>query len=163
MDKNSLIRVAAIAAENDRTRLLLARAEKYSAATIILTGFQLLGANYMLACASPWIRGACYLSLAVLGGALFGAVWGAKVQGYAGYPRGARLWENLKSADVSAEAAEEAVIQMLLKTREQNALLNDAKAGWLAGSGWLLFAGVLLIIGSHLLAALVVMVNLSGQ
>lgn len=166
MSKARIIQEAAekaAAAEVDRTRLLLARAEKFSAAIIVLVGFQLLGANYMLACASLWIRGMCYLSLAFLGVSLFCAVWSLKVKDYAGYPRGNRAWDNLKADDISESAAEEAVIQMLLNTREQNAKLNDAKTRWLFWSGWLLFGGIGLIIGSHLLAALVVMVNLGGQ
>ena len=65
--------------------------------------------------------------------------------------------------DIPLVVPEVAVIQMLLNTREQNAKLNDAKTRWLFWSGWLLFCGIGLIIGSHLLAALVVMVNLGGQ
>ena len=65
--------------------------------------------------------------------------------------------------DIPLVVPEVAVIQMLLNTREQNAKLNAAKTRWLFWSGWLLFCGIGLIIGSHLLAALVVMVNLGGQ
>jgi len=74
-------------------------------------------------------------------------------KGYAGYPRGNKLLDTLKPDSVTEEAAEEGLVQLLLKTREQNALLNDAKARSLFWCGWLLFAGILVVVGSQLLDA----------
>ena len=77
-----------------------------------------------------------------------------RVKGYAGYPRGSKLWDALKPENVSDEAAQEALVQMLLQTREQNARLNDAKVKLLSWCGWLLFAGFLLVAASQLLNAI---------
>jgi hypothetical protein len=57
----------------------------------------------------------------------------------------------LKAESVSEVAAQEALVQMLLETREQNARLNDVKVKSLFWCGWLLFAGYLLVAGSQLL------------
>ncbi|MGB7768335.1 MAG: hypothetical protein WBN22_05710, partial [Verrucomicrobiia bacterium] len=77
-----------------------------------------------------------------------------RLKGYAGYPRGDKLWETLKSENVSDNDAELAVIQLLLKNRELNAKLNDAKMGLLFWCGSLFFVGFLLVIISRLLAGL---------
>ena len=144
----------AMSAENDRTKHLLGRAEKFMAGIIVVTGFQLLDVPTLLESPSQWVKALCYLALAALSLSLFFGFCSLRLKGYAGYPRGDRLWENLKSEDVSEDAAELAIIQLLLKTREQNAKLNDAKAGLLFWCGWLLFAGFLLVVNAQLLAAL---------
>ena len=157
MNKTTIVRDAAekaMVAECDRTRQLLGRAEKFIAGIIIVAGFQLLDIATLLDSSSPWIKASCYLALVVLSVSLFFGFCSMQFKGYAGYPRGDKLWENLKSEDVSDEAAELAVIQLLLKTREQNAKLNDSKTGLLFWCGWLFFVGFLLVVGSHLLDAL---------
>ncbi len=78
-----------------------------------------------------------------------------RVKGYADYPRGNKLWDNLKPENVSEDVAQEALVQMLLQTREQNARLNDAKINSLFWCVWLLFVGFLLVAGSQLLDAFV--------
>src|ERR1700733_6751691 len=110
----------AMAAECDRTKQLIGRAEKFIAGIIIVTGFQLLDLPTLLETSSQWVKGSCYLSLAVLGLALFFGFCSLRLKKHAGYPRGDKLWENLKSAEVSDDAAEQAVIQLLLKAREQD-------------------------------------------
>jgi len=156
MSKISIVKEAAekaIAAESDRTAYLLRRADTLAAGIIIVTGFQLLAANNLLGSSSRWTNMIYYLSLAVLGISLFFAFHGMRIKGYAGYPRGNKLWIALKPENVSEDAAQEALVQMLLETREQNARLNDAKIKSLSRCGWLLFAGFLLVATSQLLNA----------
>ena len=158
MSKILIVREAAekaIRAESDRTVLLLRKAERFAAGIIIVMGFQLLDVKTLLESPSPWVKISCYLSLAALGISLFFAFRGMRVKGYADYPRGNKLWDNLKPENVSEDAAQEALVQMLLQTREQNARLNDAKVNSLFWCGWLLFAGFLLVASSQLLDALV--------
>ena len=144
----------ALAAECDRTKQLLRLAERFVAGAVIVMGFQLLSVPTLLESSSLWIKISCCLSLAALGLSLFFGFHNLRLKGYAGYPRGDKLWETLKSDNVSEDAAEQAVIQLLLKNREQNAKLNDAKINSLFWCGWLLFAGILLIVSSQLLNAL---------
>ena len=158
MSKISIIKEAAenaIRAESDRTAHLLRKAERFAAGTIIVTGFQLLDIKTLLESPSPWVKISCYLSLAVLSLSLFFAFRGMRVKGYVDYPRGNKLWDNLKPENVSEDAAQEALVQMLLQTREQNARLNDAKVTSLFWCGWLLFVGFLLVAGSQLFDAFV--------
>jgi hypothetical protein len=140
----------AMTAEGDRTRQLTGRGEKLVAAAGIVMGYQLSDLESLLASSSPWAKVGCHGSLAVLGLSLFFGFYSLRLKGQAGYPRGDTLWETLKPDNVSEDAAEVAVIQLLLKTREQNAILNDAKARSSSRCGWLLFAGILLVAGSHL-------------
>lgn len=159
MSKISIIRDAAekaMAAENERAKRLDGRAEKLTATTIVVTGFQLLSAPNVLGSGSPWAEGFNYLALGTLALALFFGLYSMRIKGCADYPRGDRLWEILKPENVSEDAAEEALIQLLLKNREQNAKLNDAKARSLSRCGWLLFGGFLMVISSQLLAPLAV-------
>ena len=154
MSKISIVKEAAekaIAAESDRTTQLLRKADMLAAGTIVVTGFQLMDANNVLGSSSHWTDILYYLSLAVLSAALFFAFRGMQAKGYAGYPRGKKLWDTLKPENVSEDAAQEALVQMLLETREQNARLNDAKIKSLFWCGWLLFAGFLLVAASQLL------------
>ena len=154
MSKISLVKEAAekaIGAESDRTVHLLRKADMLAAGTIVTTGFQLMDANNVLGSSSHWTDIFYYLSLAVLSAALFFAFRGMQARGYAGYPRGKKLWDTLKPENVSENAAQEALVQMLLDTREQNARLNDAKIKSLFWCGWLLFAGFLLMVTSQLL------------
>jgi hypothetical protein len=119
-----------------------------------VTGFQLLEANNLLGSSSQWTNMIYYLSLAVLGISLFFAFRRMCVKGYAGYPRGSKLWDALKPENISEDAAQESLVKMLLDTREQNARLNDAKVKSLFWCGWLLFAGFLLVAGGQLLNAI---------
>jgi hypothetical protein len=157
MNKISIIMETAekaMAAEADRAKQLLGRAEKFAAGIIVLAGFQLWNLTGMLDPSSRWISDLCHLSLGVLSLSLLLAFYGMRLKGYAGYPRGDKLWETLKSENVSDNDAEQAIIQLLLKNREQNAKLNDAKMRLLFWCGWLFLAGFLLVIISRLLAAL---------
>ena len=154
MSKISIVKEAAekaIVAESDRTAQLLRKADMLAAGTIVVTGFQLMAANNVLGSSSHWTDILYYLSLAGLSTALFFAFRGMQAKGYAGYPRGKKLWDTLKPENVSEDAAQEALVQMLLDTREQNARLNDAKIKSLFWCGWLLFAGFLLVAASQLL------------
>jgi hypothetical protein len=156
MSKVAIIKDAAekaMAAERDRTGQLIGRAEKFIVGIIIVTGFQLWNAAILLESSSQWVKDLCCLALAVLSLSLVFGFCSLRLKGYAGYPRGDKLWENLKSEDVSEDAAEQAIIQLLLKTREQNAKLNDAKVGSLFWCGWLFFAGFVLVVSSYLLDA----------
>lgn len=144
----------AMLAELNRTETLLRDGGILAAGTVIVLGFQLLDLRALLESASSWAKMSGGLSLAVLSLSLFLAFCSLQVKGYANYPRGGMLWDNLKPENVSEEAAEESLVQMLLKTREQNARLNDAKVRVLYWCRWLLFAGILLVVGSQLLDAL---------
>ena len=157
MNKISIIMETAekaMAAEADRAGQLLARAEKFAAGIVIVTGFQLWNMTDILDPSSRWASDSCYLSLVVLSLSLLFAFYGMRLKGYAGYPRGDTLWETLKSEKVSDDDAEQAIIQLLLKNREQNAKLNDAKMRLLFWCGLLFLVGFLLVIVSRLLAAL---------
>lgn len=154
MNKISIIRDAAekaMAAETDRTKQLLGRAEKSAAAIIAVTAFQLVNIRTFLEF-SFRVKMSCYLSLAALCLSLFFAFLSLRLKGYARYPRGDKLWENLMPENVSDDGAEQEVIHLLLKTREQNARMNDAKLRWLFWCGALFFVGFLLVIVSRLLA-----------
>jgi hypothetical protein len=157
MNKISIIMETAekaMAAETGRAEQLLGRAEKFAAGIAIVTGFQLWNLTGMLDPSSRWASDSCYLSLGVLSLSLLFAFYSLRLKGYAGYPRGDKLWETLKSANVSDSDAEQAIIQLLLKNREQNAKLNDAKMRWLFWCGLLFVVGFLFVIVSRLLAAL---------
>ena len=143
----------AIATESVRTVHLLRRAEWLAAGIIIVTGFQLLDVKTLLESSSQPVKWSCCVSLAVLGVALFFSILGMRLKGYADYPRGQKLWNNLKPETVTEEVAQEAIIQSLLETRETNARLNDAKVKALFWCGWLLFVGFLLVVGSQFLDA----------
>ena len=129
MSKISIVKEVAekaIAAESDRTVQLLRKAEIHAAGIIIVTSYQLLDIKILLQ-SSPWVRILGLVSLGVLGVALFFAFRGMRLKGQADYPRGNKLWANLKPENISEDAAQEALVQMLLETREQNARLNDAR------------------------------------
>lgn len=143
----------ALLAELNRTESLLREGGKLAAGIIVVMGFQLLDAKALLESPSPWAKALCYLSLVVLSVSLLLAFCSQQTKGYANYPRGNMLWDNLKPENVSEEAAEEALVQMSLKTREQNARLNDAKTRVLGSCRWLFFIGILLLAGSQLLDA----------
>jgi hypothetical protein len=156
MSKLSLVKDAAekaTATELNRAEALLREAGKLAVGIVVVMGFQLLDAKALMESASPWAKKTCWLSLIFLGVSLLLAFYSQQVKGYANYPRGNVLWDTLKPENVTAETAEEALVQMLLKTREQNARLNDAKAQVLYWCRWLLFAGILLLAGSQLLDA----------
>ena len=144
----------AMAAEADRAEQLLGRAEKFAAGIVIMTGFQLWNVTNILDPSSRWVSDSCYLSLGVLSLSLLFALYGMRLKGYAGYPRGDKLWEILKSEKISDDDTKQAILQLLLKNREQNAKLNDAKMGLLFWCGSLFLVGFLLVIISRLLAAL---------
>lgn len=157
MSKITIVKEAAEKAmsdESDRTKQLSSRAEKFLAGILIVAGFQLLDTPTLLDSASSPVKFTCYAALAALGVAAFLGFWSLRSKGNAGYPRGDKLWETLKSDDVSNDAAELAVVQLLLKNREQNAKLNDSRAKSLTLCGWLLFGGIVLVGVSHLLDAL---------
>ena len=145
----------AIAAESDRTVHLLRKAEKLAAGIIIVAGFQLLVIKTLLESSSQYVKASCCLSLAVLSISLWFAFCGRQIKGYVNDPRGKKLWDNLKLESVSEAAAQAALMQMLLDTREPNARLNDAKVKSLFWCGWMLFVGFLLVTGSQLLDAFI--------
>jgi hypothetical protein len=156
MSKISIVKDAAekaLVAESERTGQLLRKAYVFAAGTIIVMGFQLLDANNLLDASLRWVNVLYYLSLAALGVSLFFACCGMRIKGYVDYPRGNKLWDNLKPESVSEDAAQEAIVQMLLQTREQKARLNDSKVNSLLWCRWLFFAGFLLATGSQLLNA----------
>jgi hypothetical protein len=154
MSKISIVKDAAekaVLAELNRTESLLRESGKLAAGIVVVMGFQLLDAKALLESSSPWAKITCYFSLSVLSISLLLAFYSQQVKGYANYPRGYALWDNMKPENVSEETAEEALVQMLLKTREQNARLNDVKTRVLYWCRWLLFIGILFLVGSQLL------------
>ena len=156
MSKIAIVKEAAekaMAAENERAHHLSGKAEKLVAGIIVVTGFQLLDTPTLLESSSPWVKILCCLALAVLSLSLLFGLSGMRLKNYEGYPRGDKLWENLKSEEVSEDAAGQAILQSLLKAREQNARVNDAKVNSLFWCGWLFFAGFLSVAGSQLLSA----------
>ena len=157
MTKISIVKETAekaVGAESDRTAHLLRTAERYAAGIVFVAGYQFLDLKNLVESPSPWVRTSWYASLGVLGVALLFAFRAMRLKGHAGYPRGNKLWVNLKPENISLEDAQEALVQMLLETREQNARLNDAKVNSLFWCGWLLFVGVLLVGGGQVMSAL---------
>jgi hypothetical protein len=144
-----------MAAERQRTKCLLGRAEKFIAAIIVVAGFQSLNATNLLESPSQWIKILCCAALAVLSLSLLFGFYSLRLKGYASYPRGDKLWESLKAENISDDATDQAIIQLLLKTREQNAKLNDAKSNSLFWCGFLFVIGFLLVVSSHLLYAII--------
>jgi hypothetical protein len=158
MNKIEIIKDAAekaMTAESERTKNLIARTEKFIAGIVIVTGFQLLDLPTLLASSSPFVKVSCYLALAALSISLLPGFYSLQLKGYASHPRGDKLWESLKAENISDDAADQAIIQLLLKTREQNAKLNDAKVNSLFWCGWLFVVGFLLVVGSQLLYAII--------
>ena len=156
MNKLSMVRDMAervLAAEISRTQGLLQEARKLAAVTIVAIGFQLLDTKALLESSSSWAKMTCYASMAVLSAALWLMFCCQQGKGYTSYPNGNALWDNLKPETVSEEQAEEALVHMLLRIRDQNARLNDAKVRVLSWCRWLLFVGILILIGSQLLDA----------
>ncbi|HTR43306.1 MAG TPA: hypothetical protein VMH87_16970 [Pseudomonadales bacterium] len=157
MNKISLIREAAEKAayeENIRAKELICRAEKLLIGVILVAAFHLLNVPELLESSSPWTKPLCYLALGFLSLSMFLGLYGARLKTYTAYPRGDKLWDNLKPDEVSRETAEQAIIQLLLKAREQNAKLSDAKEKVLSVCRWLFFAGFLLVVTGRLLAGL---------
>src|SRR5882672_1683927 len=112
MNKVTIIKEAAekaMTAEDDRTKHLLGVGEKFLAGIIIVSGFQLLDVPTLLESSSQWVKASCYLALAILSLALFFGFCSLRLKGYAGYPRGDKLWETLKPDNVSEDAAEQSV------------------------------------------------------
>jgi len=144
----------AFAAELGRAESQTRNAWKFIGGTIVAMGFELREVKSLVESPSPWVKILCGASLAILAAALVLAVQSLQAKGYAHYPRGNKLWENLKPEMISPEAAQEALVQMLLQTREQNARLNDAKSRLLGWCGWLFCAGALLVTGCQLLEAI---------
>lgn len=144
----------AFGAELDRADAQMRGACKFVAGILVVLGFQLREVKSLVESPSHWVKILCGLSFGVLAASLFLAFHGVQARSYAHYPRGQKLWENLKPENVSSADAEEAIVQMLLQTREQNARLNDAKCRVLGWCGWLFFAGVLLVAGCQLLEAI---------
>jgi len=143
----------ALAAESDRGRHLVRTGEKFAAAIAILTGFQLVDVKILLESTHLWVQIPCAASIGTLCLSMFFACRAMGLKGYADYPRGNKLWDSLKAENISDDAAEEALMQLLLNTRQQNAQLNDAKVKSLYWCGWLLFAGFLLVVASQFLDA----------
>jgi hypothetical protein len=143
----------ALTAELARTDSLTQAAWKFAAGIIVVLGFQLRDVRTLVESPSPWVKILCCMALGILGVALFLAFRSLRAKGHGHYPRGNKLWENLKPESVSEEEAQEALVQMLLQTREQNARLNDATTRVLNWCGWLFLSGILLAAGCQLLDA----------
>lgn len=143
----------AMVAETARTESLMRQGGRFAAVAMVVLGFQLMDTKTLLESPSSWVKILCYAALAAPAAALLFAFFALAPKAHGSYPRGNKLWETLKPDNVTEEAAEEAIVQLLLKSREQNAVSNDAKARSLFYSGALLLAGVLLVAASQLLDA----------
>lgn len=144
----------AFSAELGRTEAQVCNAWKLVAGILVVMGFQLCDVRSLVESPSPWVKFLCDASIAVLAAAIVLAFLCLQPKGYAHYPRGNKLWENLKPENISPETADEALVQMLLQTREQNARVNDANGRILGWCGWLFCAGALLVAGCQLLGAI---------
>jgi hypothetical protein len=156
MSKFSLAKDAvekASSAEQNRTETLVRESRWLAAGTVIVLGFQLLDAKALLESSSPSAKITGCASVAILGLSLFLTFCSQQIKIYPNYLRGYALWDNLKPDSVSEQMAEDALMQMLLKAREQNTRLNDTRTRLLYWSRWLLFAGIVLLAVSQLLDA----------
>lgn len=143
----------AIIAETTRTESLAGQATKVAAAAIVVVGFQLMDTKTPLESPASWVKISCYASLAALAVSLLFSFFALVSKNHSDYPRGNKLWETLKPDSVTEDADDEAVVQLLLKSREQNAVANDAKQRSAYRSAGLLLAGILLVAASQLLDA----------
>jgi hypothetical protein len=143
----------ALAVEFGRSESHVRDAWRFAAAIIVSLGFQLRDVKSLVESPSPWVKIVCCLSLVALGAALTMIIFCLQSNGYGHYPRGQKLWESLKPGNVSETEAEEAMLLMILQTREQNAKVNDANNRILRWAGWLFLAGVLLVVATQLLEA----------
>lgn len=143
----------ALAAEFARTELLGREAWRFVAATVVILGFEVRDFRGLVESPSSAVKVLGCVSVAVLSLALCAACYSLQVRGSGHYPRGNRLWENLKPETVSEHDAEEAMVQLLLQTREQNARANDARSRVLRCCGWLFLAGALLVAATQLFGA----------
>jgi len=153
MSKISLAKDAAEKAMQTELNLaehLVREGGKLVAGIGVVIGFQLLDAKALMESSSAWAKASCYVSLGLLSVALLPAFCSQQLKSYASYPRGNTLWDNLKPDDVSEETAEEALVHMLLKTREQNARLNDAKIRVLSACRWLFLIGIIVLVAGQL-------------
>jgi hypothetical protein len=132
------------AAENARGDKLTDKAEKHIAAVVIVIGLQLVTLNDL-----KIERGAAevaYVVLALvaigaLGAALLSAVLSRRVSGYEGYPRNFDLIGHLESH--TEPEAKLLMGRMYLDVFDNNARINDSRAGWLRWSEWLFVIGLL--------------------
>jgi hypothetical protein len=143
----------ALGAELARTESRVRDAWRYAVGIVVVLGFQVRDLKGLVESPSPWVKLLVFFSLGVLGAALLLACRALHVGGHEHYPRGQKLWETLKPETVSEAAAEEALVLMLLQTREHNAKLNDVKTRALFWCGWLFWAGAVLVAASQLLGA----------
>jgi hypothetical protein len=143
----------ALVAELSRAESLARDAWKFVAGISLVMAFQLRDLRTLVESPSAGVKLAGCVSLAVLAIALFLAFYSFQFKSCGHYPRGNKLWDTLKPDAVSDQEAEEAMVQMLLQTREQHARLNDSKRRVLGWCGWIFFAGLLLVAGSQLLDA----------
>jgi hypothetical protein len=143
----------ALSAELARADVLARDAWRFLAGIILVMGFQLHDIRSLVESPLPSVRILCCSSLAVLGVALILAVYNLQAKRYSHYPRGNRLWDNLKPESITEPAAEEALMQMILQTRELNARLNDTKERVSRWCGWLFLTGTLLVVGCQVLDA----------
>ena len=143
----------ALTVEWGRKESQLRDAWKFAAGIIVALGFQLRDVKSLVESPSPYVKILCCLSFVVLSAALLVVFACLQSNGYSHYPRGQKLWDSLKPENVSETEAEEAVLLMMLQTREQNAKSNDARGRGLRWAGWLFPAGVLLVVATQLLEA----------
>ncbi|MGA2245975.1 MAG: hypothetical protein ABSH48_13320 [Verrucomicrobiota bacterium] len=140
----------ALSIELGRTESLMRNAWKFAAAIVVVFGFQLRDLRTLVESPSTGVKVVCCLSFAALAASLVLACRSLQVRGEGHYPRGQKLWESLKPASVTEEAADEALVQMLLQSREQMARVNDTTARLQGWCGWMFLTGALLVAGSQL-------------
>ena len=143
----------ALAVELGRTESRLRDAWKFAAGIIVALGFQLRDVKSLVECPSPCVKILCCVSFVVLAGALALVIACLQPNGYGHHPRGQKLWDSLKPESVSETDAEEALLLMLLQTREHNAKLNDARNRVLRWGAWLFLSGVLLVTATQVMDA----------
>jgi len=143
----------ALAFEFGRRESQLRDAWKFTTGIIVALGFQLRDVRTLVECPAACVKILCCLSFLVLVAALIAVSACLQFNGDGHYPRGQKLWDNLKPESVSDVEADEALVLMILQTREQNAKSNDVRGRNLQWVGRLVSAGILLVVATQLLDA----------
>lgn len=141
--------------EEQRTRDLSSKAERYIAATSALLGFQLSAAGTPFAFTGTAVdiiaSFLAVVSVIFLLATIAVVIFTHKIHSYKSYPRSMALIEQLESNKISDVEAKIKLSKMYLNNYTDNAVINDNRANHLQQSLYLLLIGFLLVMFSNLL------------
>lgn len=136
-------------AECEREDRLTTKAETYIGAVVIIIGFKIIDleslklANYLT---HPFLSWLSAISFLFFGISLVYALISRRVWNYLSYPRGERLIHELRPNNIDDDSAKIMIAKMYLAARENNAVINDQRAGMLSISGILMVVGFIVAV-----------------